>query len=196
VFSTNAGMTFWNGNNPFTTGSGWDVYVERLRAYTGRPLLAYPTQGIVATARYPLPKELEIQVGWLDELELDRRLFQAGVAFIQNQPRLWLNLTVQKLVSFWWFRPNIGTVRRLYDPEWILPYQALYALLLPLTVSGIILSFKQWRKYSLFYICFAYFTGAYVTFNVVTRYRFEIEQFLLFFASLALTQRIGRRAVS
>lgn len=195
VVSTNGGMTFWNGNNPFTTGCGWDVRIERVRAYTGRPLPEYPPQGIVTIAQYPLPKELETQVGQLDELELDRRLFQAGIEFIQTRPRSWLNLTVQKLVSFWWFRPNIGTLGRLYDPEWILPYQVLYVLLLPLAVSGVILSFKQSRKYSLFYLCFAYFTVAYVAFNVVTRYRFEIEQFLLFFASLTLTQGIGRRAV-
>ncbi len=195
VFSTNGGMTFWNGNNPFTTGCDGDVYIERLRTYTGRLLPTYPAQGIAHMPRYPLPKELETQAGQLDELELDRRLFRAGIAFIQTQPRLWLSLTVQKLVSFWWFRPNIGTVRRLYDPEWILPYQMLYMLLLPLAAIGIILSFKQWRTYSLFYICFAYFTGAYVAFNVVTRYRFEIEQFLLFFASLTLIQGIGRRAV-
>jgi hypothetical protein len=143
--------------------------------------------------RYPLPKELETQAGQLDELELNRRLFQAGIAFIQTQPRLWLNLTVQKLGSFWWFRPNIGTMRRLYDPGWILPYQILYSLLFPLAAIGVILSLRQWRKYSLFYLCFGYFTVAYAAFNVVTRYRFEIEQFLLFFASLTLTQGIKRR---
>jgi 4-amino-4-deoxy-L-arabinose transferase-like glycosyltransferase len=196
VFSTNAGITFWNGNNPFTTGSGWDVYIERLRQYSGHPFPNYPAHGIVTPRPYPLPKELETQVGQLDELELDRRLFQAGIAFIQTQPRLWLSLTVQKLVSFWLFRPNIGAVRYLYDPKWVLPYQVLYSLLLPLAAIGIILSFKQWRMYSLLYTCFAYFVGVYVAFNVVTRYRFEIEQFLLFFASLAVTQGIGRRAGS
>jgi hypothetical protein len=193
VFSTNAGITFWNGNNPFTTGSGWDVYIERLRQYSGHPFPDYPEGGIVTPRPYPLPRELETQVDQLGELELDRRLLQAGMAFIQTQPRLWLSLTYQKLVSFWWFRPNIGAVGYLYNPEWILPYKLVYIPLLALAVTGIVLSFKQWRMYSLFYACFAYFTCAYVAFNVVSRYRFEIEQFLLFFASLALTQGIGRR---
>jgi len=196
VFSTNAGITFWNGNNPFTTGSGWDVYIERLRQYSQHPFPDYPAHGIVTPRPYPLPKELEIQVGQLDELELDRRLFQAGIEFIQTQPRLWLSLTGQKLVSFWGFRPNIGMVRRLYDPKWILPYKLIYISLLALAVIGIVLSFKQWRMYSLFYACFAYFTCAYVAFNVVSRYRFEIEQFLLFFASLALTRGIAWRRES
>ena len=195
VFSTNGGMTFWNGNNPFTTGSAWDVYVERLRLYSGYPFPEYPAHGIVIPSPYPLPREVEKDIKKLDELALDRQLFRAGVAFIQTQPRLWLSLTFRKLVSLWWFRPNFGAVTRLYNPEWILPYQMLYILLLPLAVIGVILSLRQWRKYSLFYLCFAYFTGAYVAFNVVTRYRFEIEQFLLFFASLALTQGVGRRAV-
>jgi len=193
VFSTNAGITFWNGNNPFTTGSGWDVYIERLRQYSGRPFPYYPANGIVTPRPYPLPKGLETQVGQLDELELDRQLFQAGMEFIQTQPRLWLSLMAQKLVSFWWFRPNIGTVTYLYNPKWLLPYRLIYIPLLSLAVIGIVLSFKQWRRYSLFYACFAYFTCAYVAFNIVSRYRFEIEQFLLFFASLALTQGIAWR---
>lgn len=196
VFSTNAGITFWNGNNPFTTGSGWDVYIERLRLYSGHPFPDYPADGIVTPRPYPLPNELETQVGELDELELDRQLLQAGIAFIQTQPRLWLNVTAQKLVSFWWFRPNIGMVRYLYNPEWLLPYKLVYVPLLALAVIGVILSLKQWRMYSLFYACFAYFSCAYVAFNVVSRYRFEIEQFLLLFASLALTQGIARSGES
>jgi len=193
VFSTNAGITFWNGNNPFTTGSGWDVYIERLRQYSERPFPNYPANGIVTPRPYPLPKGLETQVGQLDELELDRRLFQAGMEFIHTQPRLWLSLMAQKLVSFWWFRPNIGTVTYLYDPQWLLPYRLIYIPLFSLAALGIVLSFKQWRVYSLFYACFAYFTCAYVAFNVVSRYRFELEQFLLFFASLALTRGVAWR---
>ena len=33
LISTNGGFTFWNGNNPFTTGNAFDVYVGKARAY-------------------------------------------------------------------------------------------------------------------------------------------------------------------
>ena len=34
--ATNDGITFWNGNNPFTSGSGHDVVADKLAAYQGR----------------------------------------------------------------------------------------------------------------------------------------------------------------
>ena len=34
--STNGGFVFWNGNNPFTTGSGHEVYTAKADAYLGR----------------------------------------------------------------------------------------------------------------------------------------------------------------
>ncbi len=60
----------------------------------------------------------------IGEADLDRQLFRAGLAFIREHPRDWLALSGQKLISFWRFRPNIGTA---YEEAWTRYYKPLYA---------------------------------------------------------------------
>jgi len=193
--STNGGFTFWNGNNPFTTGSGFDVYIDKLRAYSPGRFLIEEGDGnpeIAILEPYPLPRELEGKVHALSEVELDRQLYLASLRFIRDNPRQWLGLVKAKLISFWWFRPNIGTYRDFYRSTWILPYKVVYAIVLSLFMVGIFLSIPCWRKCSLFYLLFAYMTAAYVSFNVITRYRWEIESYMLMFAAVAVAD-IGWR---
>jgi hypothetical protein len=102
--ATNGGFNFWNGNNPFTTGSGHDVYTEQVDQFLGRPHdLQQPV--IVQMQPYPLPADIQANVATISEVALDRQLYRAGLDFIRKQPRMWIALMGQKLVSFWWFRP-------------------------------------------------------------------------------------------
>jgi len=119
-------------------------------------------------------------------------LYLAGLQFIRENPRQWLELEGRKLVSFWWFRPNIGRSRAdlgeyglVYDSRWIMPYKILYAGVLFFFLVGIVLSVSRWRIYSLFYFLFVYLTVVYVGFEVITRYRWEIEPFMLILATTA-----------
>jgi len=192
--STNGGLTFWNGNNPFTTGSGFDVYLDRLEAYVGHPTIGTAGQdGIAMMKPYPLPHGLGEQVATIDEVNLDRELYRAGLEFIRTQPRTWFFLFLSKVWSFWWFRPNVGDNRVFYDVAWIWPYRILYAGVMFLFCVGLVLSLPRWREHTIFYYLIFYLTLAYAAFNVLMKYRWEMEQFMLLIAAggaIAFTDRL------
>jgi len=196
LISTNGGFTFWNGNNTFTTGNAFDVYVGKARAYVGTEVdEAAGEKDIIDLRPYPLPHEVAPDVQRLSEVELDRALYQAGWRFIQDNPRQWLALLKTKLLSFWWFRPHIGESRAdlgeyglVYDPRWITPYKILYVAIFPFFLGGLVFSLRRWKTYALFYFLFAYLTIIYLAFNVMTRYRWEIEPYILLFALTAIVQ--------
>jgi hypothetical protein len=201
--STNGGFTFWNGNNPFTTGNAFDVYIDKARDYLGAEIgEGVGEEAIIDLRPYPLPHEVTPHVHRLSELELDRALYQAGWRFIRENPHQWLALTKTKVLSFWWFRPHMGKSRAdlgehglVYDPRWIVPYKLLYATLVPFFLGGLALSLRRWRIFALFHLLFAYLTVVYSAFNVMTRYRWEIEPYILLFAIAAIVHLVqhGRR---
>lgn len=198
LLSTNGGHTFWNGNNPFTTGSSLDAYIDKANAYTGLnidPRLG--VDGIIELRPYPLPRQVLPQVTRLSEVELDAALHAAGLAFIRENPGDWLRLLLAKVVSFWWFRPNLGRSSPIpdgqspyYDPRWIAPYQGIYVIVLALMLLGLAYSLRDWRTFALFYLLFGYLTAVYAMFNVITRYRWEIEPFLLTFGMMGLAKLV------
>jgi len=188
--STNGGFTFWNGNNPFTTGSGFDVYTERAERYVGHaPTSAQGTDSpIIVWEPYPLPHEIADRVESLDEVSLERALYAAGLRFIREHPRDWLRLEYAKLIGFWWFRANIGTYRNFYRSAWIRPYQLVYSLLFASFLAGMFFTRRRWRTLFLFYALFGFLTLAYVAYNVITRYRWEIEPLMFLFAAAAVVR--------
>jgi hypothetical protein len=193
--STNGGVTFWNGNNPFTSGSAHDVYADKLAAYRGverNPALPDVYQH---PEPYPFPPEIEAEMQTMPELELDRAAYRAGLDYIRQEPADWLRLEGQKLVSFWWFRPNLGA-NPIYREAWTLLYQIQYPFLLAPAVVGLVLSARKcWRCYALLYAVMIFYTLMHVIFNVLTRYRWEIELLMILFAALAVEagwQEIGR----
>jgi len=184
--STNGGFNFWVGNNPFTTGSCFDVRIADLAAYSGEAVAAPAGASISQVKPYPLPLELRDTAATLDEVALDRALYGASLAFIRARPGRWLGLLAQKFVSLWWFRPNIGRSSGFYEESWILPYQLLYAGLLVAAGVGFVLSFKHWRQHIVPYGMLAYLTAVYVAYHAITRYRWEMEPYVLVLAALAL----------
>ena len=188
---TNGGVTFWNGNNPFTTGSGHDVYADKLADYRGLARDPDLPEVYEHPEPYPFPPEIESRLETIPELELDRAFYRAGLDYIRRNSSDWFRLLGRKLVSFWLFRPNLGA-NPLYRPHWTTLYRIQYLLLLPLFLAGVALSLRRWRVYALLYAIFAYYTLIHLAFNVLTRYRWEIEPFFLIFAALALEWRPGR----
>ncbi len=192
LVSTNGGTAFWNGNSPFSTGTGQLVYTEKVDQYLGRP--HDPNQPpVVQMQPYPLPPDLQVQVATISEIELDRRQFQAGRAFIRQQPQAWLALMGQKVVGFLWFRRDINA---RFNATWAAYYQRLYVALLILTIAGLAVSTRRWRRYSLLYLLFVFYTAIHVAYNVDSRYRWEIEPFFLIFAALFVVEVYDRTSVA
>lgn len=198
LISTNGGFTLWNGNNPFTTGSGFDVYASRANAYMEQPSGldsgADESGAIIVMEPYPLPTSVRENVGVLSEVELDRALYRASWEFFRSEPRRWIGLTVAKVRALWWFRPNIGTYRDFYESSWIAPYKVMYTVLLILALAGILLTYRSWRETVLLYLLFGTLSVGYVSFNVITRYRWEMEPFLILLAGIPV-KRIGEYVV-
>jgi hypothetical protein len=190
---TNDGVTFWNGNNPFTTCCGHDVYADKLAAYQGVARDPALPDVYEHPEPYPFPSEVAAQVRTMSELELRRAFYRAGFEYIRQHPLDWLRLEWRKLVSFWWFRPNLGA-NPLYREHWTDLYKIQYAALLPLALAGVVLSLHGaaagsaggWRGFALLYAIMAYTSLVQVFFEVLTRYRWEIELLMLIFAALAL----------
>jgi|GEM_PF-1836562 len=192
--STNGGFNFWVGNNSFATGSCFDVVIADLAAYSGDAVAAPDGVAIVQVKPYPLPLELRDEVATLDEVALDRALYGASLAFIRADPGRWLALLAQKSVSLWWFRPNIGLSSGFYQESWILPYKILYTSILIAAIAGFVLSLRHWRRHVVPYGMLTYLTLVYVAYHAITRYRWEMEPYLLVLAALALVT--GWRRVS
>jgi len=132
--------------------------------------------------------DIQAQVATMDETELDHRLYLAGLSYIVKHPNDWIALVASKLGAFWWFRQNLGAA---YEETWTRYYRPIYVLLLLLSAAGLVISARQWRRYSLLYLLFVYYTAIHVAFEVLTRFRWEIEPFFFVFASLALVTAFG-----
>ena len=179
--SANSGFNFWTGNNPFTTGSGHEVYTDRAYEFMNKEM-EEDQPAIQEMHRYPLPADIADKIATIDEVELDRQLYRAGFEYIQQNTQEWLQLMWVKFKSFVWFRLNIG---KRYDETWTIYYKYLYAALLVPFIIGVYLSIPKWKKYLLLYMLFGFYTGFYTVFHVQMRYRWEIEPY--FFVFIALT---------
>lgn len=188
VVSTNGGFNAWIGNNPFTTGSCFDVVVSDLEAYAGEAVTVSGDRTVVEVKPYPLPLSLGNVVSDLGEVELDNAFYRVAFSFIRENPGSWLGLLGRKLVGLWWFRENVGRSSGFYEESWILPYKVLYAIVLILVAAGLVLSARHWRRYLLLYGMCVYLSVAYLVYHVITRYRWEMEPYLLISASLGIVQ--------
>ncbi|NIM95444.1 MAG: hypothetical protein GTO18_17240 [Anaerolineales bacterium] len=157
--STNGGINFWIGNNPQATGE----FIN--------------PRGIA--------QDLLHETEQLGEGARDRFFLIEGLRFIWENPTQFFRLLGVKLYYFLWSRPNIGQTYSSQDMVDLgrFVYLAGNALLLPLWLIGLILSFREWRRYSLLYAAILSVMLVNILFFVGTRYRTPAAPYQILFAS-------------
>jgi 4-amino-4-deoxy-L-arabinose transferase-like glycosyltransferase len=157
VLSTYGGWNFLLGNNELTFQE-----VQNRR------------EGDLALSRYL--KNSSVTLTHLTESEMDQWFFHKGIEFIKNNPDTFLKLICLKIVNFW----NVRLIPAS-SPWKELIYSLSYGTILFLSLPGIVLSLKQWRKFFLIYLLLLYFTVSYIPFAVVSRYRKPVDPYLIMF---------------
>ncbi|MBM4049474.1 MAG: tetratricopeptide repeat protein, partial [Planctomycetes bacterium] len=179
LISSQAGMTFYIGNNPASDGftalmpqtrrTWWGQYYDAIRiaeAEEGRKLM--PSE----VSRYWTRKALE---------------------FIVEQPAAWMRLTLRKLyLLLHGFEVSDNLV--IYAAGWhswlmrVLvcragPLWLPYGLLMPLALMGMLVCLPRWRDYFPIYAFVLIYAGTIVAFFVCARYRMPLIPGLIFFAA-------------
>ncbi len=113
VFITTSGQSFWQGNNPRSSGSS--------RLPDGSSALS------------ALPEELARQLP-RDEIGQNRFFYREAHRFIRTHPIQALRLFGRKWLYFWWRSPQTGM---LYSPSLTRWYQRYYIVVAALALAGL-----------------------------------------------------------
>jgi len=184
-----AGTNFYIGNSPEsdgvtailpgTRGSLWGGYddVRRLaEEAAGRPLKG---------------------------AEIDRYWMAKGLEFWRRQPGKALGLLLRK--TFLWFAGHeVSNDRDLYAVKRYSFINYLFfnsrflkfpfGILLPLSLAGVWLFRKQWRRFLPLYLFVVAYSLSFIAFFVTTRYRMPLVPIAAVFAAMGLMGLIGRMA--
>lgn len=117
VLTTINGENLWMGNNPSATGT--TVRVDSRRAIS-------------------LPKDVEITLASLTEIEQDAFFRERAFNYIVADPVGFLSRALAKMYYFWWFSPTFAKL--YYDwasPMMVIAYRILYGILLGFGVIGV-----------------------------------------------------------
>ena len=126
----------------------------------------------------------------LSEVEIDRKFYRLGWAYVRGHPGHFLRLAATKFVRFWrlWphaSEPSVGVAAALVAG-------LTFAPVLLLAIWGALLSRRQWRPLLLLYLLIGYYTALHMVFMAITRYRLPLEPFLIILAAHGLVSLCER----
>lgn len=153
--TTEGGYTLWVTNNERADGGGHCFWPDDKASFDG-----------------------------LSEVQIDRRFYQLGVAYIRAHPGRFLELAAAKFVRFWRLWPHASEPSVGLIPAVIAG--ATFTPVLLLAAAGAFAERRRWRDLSLLYLLIAYYTVLHMVFMAITRYRLPIEPFLIILASQQL----------
>jgi hypothetical protein len=164
LLNTNAGYAFFWANHPIYGTQ----FVELLPQDTYFSLV---------------PQELVM----LDEATLGSALFQLGVGYVIDDPVRYALLSLSRIPIYYsfWPLPNSGAISNVTRVLSL-------GLALPFVIYGLVLSLRQWRRWSLLYLFVMVYTAMHVLTWALVRYRLPVDALLLVFAAYGLAHLVQR----
>jgi tetratricopeptide (TPR) repeat protein len=188
--TTNGGLNFYIGNGPMASGGHETpiLYVER-------------DDGSIETIVADLHKDVECRTEAeraagrpLTYTETSSFWFHETFRYIREHPGTFLSKLVMKTVHFWsaYEIPQIdhfGYFRRFSTP--LRGPVLTFGLVGPLSLLGMALALRQWRRWLLLYLFVFTYSTSIVLFFVLARYRLPIMPALFPFAAYAILEMIA-----
>jgi 4-amino-4-deoxy-L-arabinose transferase-like glycosyltransferase len=167
TLNTSGGLNLWEGQNKNAVGvPSW--YVE--------PLIRLPEEMNREISSLRFDREFEVRQ--------DGVYFRQALADLSADPGRALGLAFRKAVFFWtslFFGFNF-TYAGAKSPLYWLPWLAL----LPFFLAGLVLSFKEHRRYWAFYLVLLISTFTCMVFFVLPRYTMLVYPWVILFAAHGL----------
>jgi hypothetical protein len=142
---------------------------------------------------FQIPADLE----GTNEAVLDRELMKRGLQLVLDDPMRFVLLSLDRIPRYFWFWPS-ATSSTLSNVSRTLSF----GLFVPFMIVGIVLSLREWRRWSQLYVFILLYSGIHVVSWVQVRYRMPVDLALVPFAALALValteyarSRSGRRVI-
>jgi tetratricopeptide (TPR) repeat protein len=185
LISSQGGINFFIGNHLGADGK------TAKAAPVSLPLEGYKDNVWVTSIRFA-----EESTGKkLKPSEISNFWYKQGFRFIQTYPLKFLQLLGKKLYCFWnsyeiesnqnlYFFSRWSSLLRLLLWSWVLCFP--FGIISPLSILGMILNAKYWKKLFLIYAFILSYMLSVVMFFVTSRFRLPVVPFLIIFASYSI----------
>jgi len=185
VISSQVGINFFVGNNTESDGKTATVAPGFLPYDGYKDNIWISSVKLAEKSRDEKLKPSEVSNYW----------FKQSFEFIQNYPLKYLQLLGKKLYYFWnsyeiendknvYFFSRWSSLLRLLLWDWVLRFP--FGIICPLSILGMILSARFWKKYFLIYAFILSYMLSVLLFFVTSWLRLPVVPFLIIFASYSI----------
>jgi hypothetical protein len=160
----------YGGFLPLNSNAGYALYSAN-----------HPNQGTHFDGDYAAPLPSDLVSKGLNEAQWNTALMIRGFQFILGDPHRYLLLTLDRVKGYFyfWFSSESDFSSNLIRV-------LSFGLYLPFFIIGIILSIKNWRKYSLLYLFIFVYAAMHILTWASIRYRLPVDAVSMPFAALAI----------
>ena len=185
LISSQGGINFFVGNNPISDGKTATAAPGALPYGSYKDNVWMTSIKLAEEAMGKKLKPSEISNFW----------YQQGFHFAKTYPLKYLQLLGKKFYFFWnsyeiesnqdlYFFSRWSSLLRLLLWDWVL--RIPFGIIGPLSILGMILNAKFWKRYFLMYAFILSYMFSVILFFVTSRFRVPVIPFLIIFASYSI----------